>query len=50
MEEYTFTVTIKANSQEDAQQVMDERMGFDEDYDFPYEIVSVKKVTKYTGK
>jgi hypothetical protein len=25
-------------------------MGFYEDDDFPYEIVSVKKVTKYAGK
>jgi hypothetical protein len=50
MEEYTFTVTIKANSLEDAQTVINENIGCDECWDFPYEIVSVKKVTKYTGK
>lgn len=35
---YAFTVTIFTDTEEQANQVMAERLGHDEDYGFPYEI------------
>lgn len=36
--DYTFTVKVKARSFAEANRVMGERILFDEDYGFPYEI------------
>ena len=35
---YTFTVTVECETQEQATQVIAERLNHDEDYGFPYEI------------
>jgi len=35
---YTFTVVIDSETEKQANQVMVERLGHDEDYGFPYEI------------
>jgi hypothetical protein len=35
---YTFTVTVKTDTLANARRVMAERLGFDEDYGFDYEV------------
>ena len=36
--EYTYTVVIKTETKEQADQVLHERIGYDEDHGFPYSI------------
>jgi hypothetical protein len=36
--DYTFTVTVRCATLDQARQVMAERIGHDEDYGFPYEV------------
>lgn len=38
MREFKFTVLVKAANRKEAERVMGERILFDEDYGFPYEI------------
>lgn len=38
LEKFTYTVVVEAGSLEEADQVMIERIGFDEDYGFEYTI------------
>lgn len=38
MREFKFTVKVKAATREQANRVMGERILFDEDYGFPYEL------------
>lgn len=38
MNEYKFTVKVRAETREQAARVMGERILFDEDYGFPYEL------------
>ena len=38
MREFAFTVTVRCESEEGAAQVMAERIGYDEDYGFDYQI------------
>lgn len=42
-EAFTYTVIIRCATATDADQVMAERLGYDEDYGFPYQIMSVAR-------
>lgn len=42
MKDFTFAVVITADTREQAEQVMQERILFDEDYGFPYTIAYMR--------
>lgn len=42
-ETFTYTVTIRCATDADAERVVAERVGYDEDYGFPYQIVSAMR-------
>ncbi len=39
MNDYTYMVTVCCDTQEQADEVMAERLGYDEDYGYPYMVV-----------
>lgn len=46
MEEFTFTVTVTCDNLAEAEQVMTERLGHDENYGFAYDLDWAKTETR----